>query len=189
MGYYGSRGDENLTEQSAAGTGFLPDMCVAWEASAQAAKDAGVRTVHCRTGLVLDATGGVLKKMLLPAQLGAGGPIGWGKQWYSWISMDDQVYAIDHLMMSTDCEGVYNFGSPNPVRQKMFAKVLGKILRRPSFMPVPPFGIWFLMGKMGVTLATDSSKMLPNRLTESGYEFQYSDLEHALRDALGKWKK
>ena len=189
MGYYGSRGDENLTEDSPAGSGFLPDMCVAWEASAQAAKDAGVRTIHCRTGLVLDATGGVLKKMLLPAQVGAGGPIGWGKQWYSWISMDDQVYAIDHLMMTKECSGAYNFGSPNPVRQKMFAKVLGKILRRPSFMPVPPFGIWFLMGKMGVTLATDSSKMLPNRLVDSGYEFQYTDLESSLRDALGKWKK
>ncbi|MBP03293.1 MAG: TIGR01777 family protein [Euryarchaeota archaeon] len=189
MGYYGSRGDENLTEDSSAGSGFLPDMCVAWEASAQAAKDAGVRTIHCRTGLVLDATGGVLKKMLLPAQVGAGGPIGWGKQWYSWISMDDQVYAIDHLMMTKECSGAYNFGSPNPVRQKMFAKVLGKILRRPSFMPVPPFGIWFLMGKMGVTLATDSSKMLPNRLVESGYEFQHTDLESSLRDALGKWKK
>jgi NAD dependent epimerase/dehydratase family enzyme len=103
--------------------------------------------------------------------------------------MDDQVYAIDHLMMTKECSGAYNFGSPNPVRQKMFAKVLGKILRRPSFMPVPPFGIWFLMGKMGVTLATDSSKMLPNRLVESGYEFQHTDLESSLRDALGKWKK
>ena len=188
MGIYGSRGDEELTEDSAVGEGFLPDMCVAWEKSAQAAIDAGVRTIHCRTSLVLDATGGVLQKMLLPAQLGAGGPIGWGKQWYSWIAMDDQVYAMDHLMMTPECEGVYNFGSPNPVRQKTFAKILGKVLWRPSFIPVPPIGIWFLLGKMGVTLATDSGKILPNRLTESGYEFQYSTLEPALRDALGKWK-
>ena len=125
--------------------------------------------------------------MLLPAQLGAGGPIGWGKQWYSWMSMDDQVYGINHVMMTKECEGVYNFSSPNPLRQKTFAKILGKVLWRPSFMPVPPFGIWFLFGKMGVTLATDSAKVLPNRLIESGYEFEYPTLEPALRDALGKW--
>lgn len=136
---------------------------------------------------MLDATGGALKKMLLPAQLGAGGPIGWGKQWYSWMAMDDQVYAIDHVMMTKECNGAYNFSSPNPVRQKIFAKILGKVLWRPSFIPVPTFGIWFLLGKMGVTLATDSSKVLPNRLVESGYEFQYATLEPALRDALGKW--
>ena len=90
--------------------------------------------------------------------------------------------------MTPECEGVYNFGSPNPVQQKTFAKILGKVLWRPSFIPVPPIGIWFLLGKMGVTLATDSSKILPNRLIESGYEFQYPTLEPALRDALGKWK-
>ena len=188
IGFYGSRGDEELTETSALGEGFLPELCHAWEQSAQPAIDAGIRTIHCRTSLVLDATGGALKKMLLPAQLGAGGPIGWGKQWYSWMSMDDQVYGIHHVMMTKECEGVYNFSSPTPLRQKTFAKVLGKVLWRPSFMPVPTIGIWFLLGKMGVTLATDSAKVLPNRLLESGYEFEYPTLEPALRDALGKWK-
>ena len=177
-----------MTENSALGEGFLPELCHAWEQSAQPAIDAGIRTIHCRTSLVLDATGGALKKMLLPAQLGAGGPIGWGKQWYSWMSMDDQVYGIHHVMMTKECEGVYNFTSPTPLRQKTFAKVLGKVLWRPSFMPVPTIGIWFLLGKMGVTLATDSAKVLPNRLLESGYEFEYPTLEPALRDALGKWK-
>ena len=187
IGFYGNRGDEELTEESPRGEGFLPELCDAWEQSAQPARDAGIRTIHCRTSLVLDATGGALKKMLLPAQLGAGGPIGWGKQWYSWMSMDDQVYGINHVMMTKKCNGVYNFSSPTPVRQKIFAKTLGKVLWRPSFIPVPTFGIWLLLGKMGVTLATDSSKVLPNRLLESGYEFQHTTLEPALRDALGKW--
>jgi uncharacterized protein (TIGR01777 family) len=141
-----------------------------------------------RTGIVLDATGGALGKMLLPAKLGAGGPIGRGKQWYSWISMDDQIYSIHHLLMKEDCEGAYNIGSPNPVQQKTFAKVLGKVLRRPAFMPTPPLGIWFLFGKMGVALTTESTKVMPKKLTSSGYKFEHENLEDALRDSLGLWK-
>ena len=126
--------------------------------------------------------------MLLPAKLGAGGPIGRGKQWYSWISMDDQIYATNHLMMTESCEGVFNMAAPNPVRQKKFAKVLGKVLRRPAFIPTPPFGVWILFGKMGVALTTESTKVAPTRLIESGYRFEHEDLEPALRDCLGIWK-
>ena len=189
IGYYGNRGNEELTESSKAGKGYLAETCIAWEASAQPARDAGIRTVHTRTGgIVLDATGGGLGKMLLPAKLGAGGPIGRGRQWLSWISMDDEVYAMHHLLMTQSCEGAYNLVSPDIVPQKQFAKVFGKVLRRPAFIPTPPFGVWILFGKMGVTLTTDSTKVLPERLLEIGYRFEHPTLEPALRDTLGLWK-
>ncbi len=189
IGWYGNRGDEILTENSSVGNGFLPETCVAWESSADAARKAGIRTIHARTGIVLDACGGALQKMLLPAKMGAGGPIGFGKQWFSWVSMDDEVYALHHLVMNADTEGVYNITSPEPLRQKEFAKSLGRVLRRPAFMPTPPLAIWFLYGKMGVSLTTESQRVMPNRLTETGYQFQHLKAEEALRDALGKWKK
>ena len=187
MGWYGERGDEVLTEKSELGKGFLPRICNNWEQAANGIKDDGVRTINLRTGIVLDATGGALGKMLLPAKLGGGGPIGRGKQWYSWISMDDQIYSMHHLIMKQECEGVYNLAAPEPVRQKKFAKVLGKVLKRPAFIPTPPFAIWFLFGKMGVALTTESTRIIPERLTESGYEFEHSKLEPALRDSLGLW--
>ena len=135
----------------------------------------------------MDATGGALQKMLLPAKLGAGGPIGRGRQWYSWISMDDQIYSMHHLMMKQECAGVYNISSPNPVRQKKFAKDLGKVLRRPAFIPTPPLAIRFLFGKMGVALTTESTKVIPERLIDCGYVFEHPELEPALRDSLGLW--
>ena len=187
VGWYGERSDEELDEHSTPGEGFLPTTCANWEQSCQTARDAGVRTINLRTGIVLDATGGALGKMLLPAKLGAGGPIGFGKQWYSWISMDDQIYATHHLIMNDQCEGAYNLTAPNPVRQKQFAKVLGKVLKRPAFIPTPPFGIWVLFGKMGVALTTESTKVVPSKLIESGYNFQHENLEPALRDCLGLW--
>jgi len=187
IGWYGDRGDEILTEESESGTGYLPDVCTAWELSAAAAKNAGIRTIHLRTGVVLDATGGALAKMLLPAKLGMGGPIGRGRQWLSWISMDDEIYAIHHLLMTLGTEGVYNLVSPNPVIQKQFAKELGRVLRRPAFIPTPPFGVWMLFGKMGISLTTESQRVDPNRLLNSGYTFQHQKLEEALRDTLGRW--
>ena len=187
VGWYGERGDEELNENSEPGQGFLPTICAKWEASCQAARDSGIRTVNLRTGVVLDATGGALGKMLLPAKLGAGGPIGRGKQWYSWISMDDQIYATHYLVMNDECEGAYNLTAPNPVQQKKFAKILGKVLRRPAFIPTPPFGIWILFGKMGVALTTESTKVLPKKLLDAGYQFEHDELEPALRDCLGIW--
>ena len=189
IGWYGDRGDEILTEESQPGSGFLPDTCLAWEESAEFARKAGIRTIHARTGVVLDASGGALEKMLLPAKMGAGGPIGFGRQWFSWISMDDQIYAMHHLVMSSETEGAYNITSPEPLQQKHFAKALGRVLRRPAFMPTPPLAIWFLYGKMGVALTTESQRVIPTRLLETGYKFQHQDAESALRDALGKWKK
>jgi|TARA_B110000014_G_C20126036_1_gene599906 uncharacterized protein (TIGR01777 family) len=188
IGWYGNRGDEILTENSVVGEGFLPDTCVTWESSADSARAAGIRTIHTRTGIVLDACGGALAKMLLPAKMGAGGPIGFGRQWFSWISMDDEVYALHHLVMSSKTEGVYNLTSPEPLRQKAFAKSLGRVLRRPAFMPTPPLAIWFLYGRMGVSLTTESQRVMPERLVDSGYRFEHTTAEHALRDALGKWR-
>ena len=126
--------------------------------------------------------------MLLPFKLGAGGPIGGGKQWMSWISLDDEIYAINHLMMNADSKGVYNLTSPNPVIQKGFAKTLGKVLRRPAFAPLPKFIVKILFGEMGEKLTLESQRALPNRLTAEGYQFVHEDLELGLRDTLGLWK-
>jgi len=190
IGYYGNRGDEALDESSTSGEDgyFLTDVCKAWENSANPAKDAGIRTVHMRTGIVISAVGGALGKMLLPAKMGGGGPIGSGKQWMSWISMDDQIYSMYHLMMSEGVSGEYNLTAPNPVRQKQFAKDLGRVLRRPAFAPLPGFMMKIMFGEMGARLTLDSQRVLPKNLQESGYEFIHTDLQSALSDSLGKWR-
>ena len=186
VGIYGNRGDEELTEESAPGDNFLATTCLNWEAAGAAAKDAGIRTAWIRTGIVTTPMGGALQKLLLPAQLGAGGPAGGGRQYYSWISLDDQIYATYHLMMNEDCEGVYNFTAPQPVTQKQYAKALGRVLRRPAFAPAPGFMLKIMLGEMAQALVLDGQRVLPNRLLESGYVFQHSDLESCLRQCLGK---
>ncbi|MDC0184137.1 TIGR01777 family oxidoreductase [Candidatus Poseidoniales archaeon] len=188
IGWYGNRGDEELTEKSASGKGFLPDVCNEWEAAAEAIEDAGIRTAYLRSGIVLAATGGALGKMLLPFKLGAGGPMGGGKQWMSWISLDDQIYAIHHLVLNEESSGAYNITAPNPERQKNFAKALGKVLRRPAFAPLPKFVIKIIFGEMGENLTLDSQRVLPTRLQKEGYDFVHEDLESALRDSLGMWR-
>ncbi|MGY8716076.1 MAG: TIGR01777 family oxidoreductase [Candidatus Poseidoniales archaeon] len=190
IGYYGNRGDEELDESSSCGEEgyFLTDVCRQWEDSANPAKEAGIRTVHLRTGIVISAVGGALGKMLLPAKIGGGGPIGGGKQWMSWISMDDQIYSIYHLMMSEGSSGEFNLTAPNPVRQKEFAKTLGRVLRRPAFAPLPGFMMKIMFGEMGARLTLDSLRVLPKNLQESGYEFIHTDLQSALNDSLGKWR-
>jgi|TARA_B110000263_G_scaffold173607_1_gene151523 uncharacterized protein (TIGR01777 family) len=190
IGYYGNRGDEELDESSSCGEEgyFLTDVCRQWEDSANPAKEAGIRTVHLRTGIVISAVGGALGKMLLPAKIGGGGPIGGGKQWMSWISMDDQIYSIYHLMMSEGSSGEFNLTAPNPVRQKEFAKTLGRVLRRPAFAPLPGFMMKIMFGEMGARLTLDSLRVLPKNLQESGYEFIHTDLQSALSDSLGKWR-
>ena len=175
-----------MSEKSAIGEGFLPEVCSDWE-SASADVPSEVRTVYLRSGIVLSGTGGALGKMLLPFKMGAGGPMGNGKQWMSWISLDDEIYAIHHLLMETGSKGVYNLTAPNPVRQKGFAKTLGRVLRRPAFAPLPRFVIKILFGEMGVKLTLESQKVLPNRLLEEGYEFLHPELEPALQDTLGLW--
>ena len=137
IGYYGNRMDEELTEESDAGEGFLTDTVIQWESYADSAREAGVRVINTRNGIVLSAVGGALGRMLLPWKMGGGGPLAGGRQWMSWISMDDEIYAMHHLMMSAGCEGAYNLTAPNPVQQRVFSKTLGRVLRRPAFAPIP----------------------------------------------------
>ena len=186
IGFYGNRGEETLHESSAPGDNYLAEICQAWEASAQPAVDAGIRTIWLRTGLVITPMGGVLQKLLLPAKLGGGGPVGNGRQYYSWVSLDDQIYSIHHLLMSPECEGHYNITGPEPLTQKRFAKVLGKVLRRPAFMPLPGFVLKIMLGEMAKGLVLDGQRVLPTRLEESGYTFQHRDLESCLRQCLGR---
>ena len=188
IGFYGNRGTEVLDENSNAGNDMLSDLCRDWEDASSAAKNAGINVIHLRTGIVMSPLGGALAKLLLPAKMGAGGPVGGGKQMQSWISLDDEIYAIHHLMMKEDSEGVYNLTAPNPVSQKQFAKTLGKVLRRPAFAPLPGFVIKILFGQMGKKLVLEGQDVRPNRLLESGYEFTHSELESCLRSCLGKFK-
>ena len=188
IGYYGSRGDEELTEDSQPGEGFLTDTVISWESYAESAKKAGIRVVNTRNGIVLSGAGGALGRMLLPWKMGGGGPIAGGKQWMSWISMDDEIYAIHHLAMNENSEGVYNMTAPTPSRQKSFAKILGKVLRRPAIAPIPKFSMRLLFGELADPLLIEGQRVLPNRLLESGYSFIHTDLESALRDSLGIWK-
>jgi len=186
IGLYGNSQEKMLDENSEAGDDFLAKTVLNWEAAAQPAVDAGIRTIWIRTGIVVTSMGGALKKLLLPAKLGAGGPVGGGKQYYSWISLDDQIYAIQHLMMTKECQGPYNLTAPNPVTQKQFAKSIGRVLRRPAFMPLPGFVLKILLGQMAQSLVLNGQRVLPNRLVASGYDFQDDNLELCLRRCLGK---
>jgi uncharacterized protein (TIGR01777 family) len=188
VGWYGNRADEELTEASTAGEGFLPSVCADWEGAADAVEKSGIRTVYLRSGIVLSPTGGALGKMLLPFKLGIGGAIGGGKQWMPWISLDDEIYAIYHLIMNEGSSGPYNLTAPNPVRQKQFAKTMGGVLRRPTLAPTPGLAIRLLFGEMGESLALEGQRVLPERLQREGYQFAHEDLEAALRDSMGIWR-
>jgi hypothetical protein len=186
IGYYGDRGDELLTEASAAGTGFLPEVAVEWEAAAQPAVDAGARVAFLRTGIVLAANGGALKQMLPLFKLGLGGRMGSGRQWMSWITLADEVGAIRHLL-TADVAGPVNLTAPNPAQQADFAKTLGRVLHRPTVLPTPSFGPRLLLGKeLAETLVDEGQRVLPARLTESGYAHALPELEPALRALLGR---
>ena len=188
IGFYGDRGSDILDEDSTTGTDFLSEICSEWENATAQAKDAGIRVVNLRTGIVVSPLGGALSKLLLPAKMGGGGPVGGGKQIQSWISLDDEVFAIHHLMMTESCNGPYNLTAPNPVPQKQFAKVLGRVIRRPAFMPLPGFMIRIMFGEMGQKLVLEGQHVKPTRLQESGFEFTHSDLEPCLRNCLGRYK-
>ena len=175
-----------MDETSSRGEGFLCDLANSWEDAALPAKEAGIRLIHLRTGLVTTAAGGLLGKQLLPAKMGAGGPIRGGRQRLSWISMDDYIHAAHHLMMTSEAEGPFNMTSPNPVPQRTFAKVLGRVLRRPSFAPLPGFVIRLMFGEMGQELILEGQHVEPKRLLELGFQFQHPELESCLRHTLGK---
>jgi uncharacterized protein (TIGR01777 family) len=184
IGFYGSRGDEIVDETSLHGTGFLADIGTAWEQATHAAEDAGIRTVHIRTGIVLSPRGGVLKKMLTPFRFGLGGVIGDGRQYMSWISIDDEVNAIDFLLNNSELSGPFNLVAPHPVTNLEFTRKLGKVLRRPTPFPMPAAIVRLMFGEMGDELLLSSTRVTPLRLQQAGYQFRHTDFEQALRSLI-----
>ncbi|MBA3891348.1 MAG: TIGR01777 family protein [Gemmatimonadaceae bacterium] len=184
VGYYGSRGDEVLTEQSAPGDDFLSEVTVAWEGAAEAARDAGVRVVHPRMGVVLSANGGALERMLLPFRLGLGGRVGDGRQWLSWISLADTVRALRHMIDSPDVQGPVNVVGPAPVDNAMFTEALGRALNRPTLIPIPKFALRAVFTEMADATLMASQRAIPEVLLGAGFRFEHADIDAALRAAL-----
>jgi uncharacterized protein (TIGR01777 family) len=183
MGLYGSRGDEILTETSPRGTGFLADVVAAWEAAAAPAREAGIRVVHLRHGLVLSRHGGALARLLLPFRLGLGGRVGGGEQWWSWVALED-VTAAYLSLLERPLSGPLNLAAPEPVRNCDFVKELGRALRRPAVLPFPAFAVRTLLGEMGEELLLASQRILPAALEEGGFEFRCRTLADGLASAL-----
>jgi hypothetical protein len=185
VGYYGSRGDEVLSESSGPGTGFLAELCAQWEAATAAAAAAGVRVVHVRTGVVLSAAGGALRKQLLPFRLGLGARLGRGDQWFSWISRRDAIGALCVLLGHDTASGPYNLTAPEPVSNRVFTSALGHALHRPAVLAVPSFAIRLALGReMASEFLLVSQRVLPHRLSEAGYTFLDPVLAPGLRTAL-----
>lgn len=185
-GYYGDRGDLVLREDSAPGSGFLAGVCREWEAAAEPAARRGIRVVHLRIGLVLSRDGGALAALLTPFRLGAGGPVGSGAQWWSWITLDDLLGAILHALATEPLAGPVNAVAPNPVTNREFAKTLGRVLRRPALLPLPAFAARLVLGEMAGALLLASARVVPARLQATGYAFREPALEGALRRELGR---
>jgi uncharacterized protein (TIGR01777 family) len=186
IGYYGERGDEVLTEESPPGSGFLADVCRQWEAASSPAAQSGIRVVNLRIGIVLSEKGGALAKMLLPFRLGVGGRVGSGKQYMSWIALDDVVGAINHAIANDSLSGPVNAVAPNPVTNYEFTKALGKVLERPTPFPMPAFAARLALGEMADELLLASTRVAPRRLLATGYKFLFPELEGALRHLLKK---
>jgi len=184
VGYYGERGDEEVTESSNSGEGFLADVSRAWEAESRRAEDAGVRTVLLRTGMVLSKDGGALASMMTPFKMGVGGTIGSGKQWMSWISLDDHISVINFVLENENIRGAVNSVSPNPVRNQEFTDVMGDVLYRPTIIPLPEFAVSMLLGEMGDELLLTSTRAIPKRLEDNGFHFKYPQLKAALEHAV-----
>ena len=187
IGYYGSSPDATFVESSPPGAGFLPEVCVKWEQATGVAEAAGVRVVHLRTGIVLSPDGGALKKQLPLFKFGLGGKMGSGEQWQSWISIDDEVAGITHLL-TADTSGPVNLTAPNPVTNAEFTDTLGDVLGRPTILPIPKFGPKLLLGgELADNLLFSGQKVLPGVLeADAGFEFRHPDLATALRHLLGR---
>ncbi len=185
VGYYGDRGDEVLTEESGPGDDFLASMCVAWEAAAQPARDAGIRTVHPRTGVVIHKDGPLIEKIDLPFKLGVGGRVGHGRQYVPWISLEDEVRAL-RFLIERDLEGPVNLVGPEPVTNREMTKALGTVMRRPTVLPVPPAAVRLIYGDLAETLATVSNRVVPQRLLTAGFSFRHGTLTAALQAAFGR---
>lgn len=187
VGIYGDRGNQILTESSTPGDpghDFLVSVCLEWEAAADPARAAGIRVVHPRFGVVLSPEGGALGKLLLPFRLGLGGRMGSGEHWMSWVALQDVAEAIAHTLSADALEGPVNVSAPEPVINRDFARVLGRVLRRPAVLPVPALALRAVLGEMADRALLSSARVLPVRLLESGFRFRYPDLEGALRSML-----
>jgi uncharacterized protein (TIGR01777 family) len=183
-GYYGRRGDEILTEESTLGTGFLPEVCREWEAASDSAASAGIRTANLRTGLVLSRDGGPLKPMLLPFRLGLGGRIGCGRQWWSWIHIEDFIAAVHHMLQHDSVNGPVNMVSPNPVTNAEFTRTLAKVLKRPAILPVPAFAARLALGELANEALLGSARVGPKKLVDGGFDYQFPHLGFALENLL-----
>ncbi len=183
-GFYGDRGDEVMTETSPAGETFLADVCKAWEIESRRAEDIGIRTVLLRTGIVLSKDGGALATMLTPFKFGVGGVVGSGKQWMSWISLDDVVGIINFALENENIRGAVNVVAPNPATNEEFTKTLGDVLYRPTFLPLPAFAVNLVFGEMGDALLLASTRVEPKRLNEAGFSFEFTDLKAAIENAV-----
>jgi len=186
VGFYGNRGAEPLDETSSRGRGFLAEVCEQWEQSTNQARDAGIRVVHLRFGVVLTPSGGALAKMLTPFRLGGGATLGSGEQFMSWISLDDAVAAILHVARELRLEGPVNAVAPNPVTNREFTRTLASVLSRPAFVRVPAFVLRTLFGEMADEMLLASTRALPRRLLKSGFVFRHGDLPAALAEMLGR---
>jgi uncharacterized protein (TIGR01777 family) len=181
VGYYGNRGDEELDETSAAGTGFLAEVCRQWEAAAEPAAAAGIRVVCARLGVVLARHGGALARMLPIFRFGLGGRLGSGQQYMSWIALGDAVEAICHVIATHSLSGPVNLVSPNPVSNREFTKVLGRVLHRPTIFPVPAFVLRLALGEMAGAMLLSSARAMPRRLLASGFQFKDARLDDAIK--------
>ncbi|HNB24282.1 MAG TPA: TIGR01777 family oxidoreductase [Candidatus Melainabacteria bacterium] len=184
IGFYGDRGAEMLTEESKSGSGFLAHVCRDWEDATRVAESKGLRVVHARLGVVLSKEGGALKMMLPPFLMGAGGPLGNGKQYMSWIDLDDAAKAFIYLATESNLSGPVNLVAPNPETNADFTKKLAKVIHRPAFFPVPEFGVKTLFGEMGQELLLASNRVSATKLVNSGFKFDYPELESALKHEL-----
>lgn len=183
VGIYGDRGEEELTEASPPGTGFLAELAVRWEQAAEEAREMGMRVVKLRIGIVLGEGGGALEKMLLPFRFFLGGPLGSGRQWFPWVHLDDVTGLTMHALHSEAVDGALNVAAPGIVRQAEFCRVLGRVMRHPSWLPVPGFALRLIAGELGETLLW-SQKVIPQVARQTGYTFRYPQLEEALRAVL-----
>jgi uncharacterized protein (TIGR01777 family) len=184
VGYYGDRGDEILTEESPGGTGFLADTCEAWEQATAGLTLAGVKVVHLRFGMILGADGGALAKMLPIFRAGLGGKLGSGRQWISWISLQDAVRVVEYCLTRRDISGAYNAVAPNPVRNSEFTAMLAQVLKRPAIFPAPAFALKILYGEMAEGLLLSSQRVLPDRLERAGFDFEHPQLFRAFKAVL-----
>ena len=183
VGYYGPRGDEIVTEETPPGNDFLSQVCRGWEDEAKKAEQLGLRVVRLRTGIVLGSGGGALTKMVPPFKFFAGGPLGSGQQWMSWIQLEDHVRLILELVENTQASGAVNATAPHPVRNKEFCQTLGKVLHRPCWAPVPGFALRLVLGEMAEMLLT-GQRVIPAAAQKLGFQFRYSNLEEALRASM-----